>query len=117
MKDNLQRSFITENNKDQALVGCLLGDSSFEKTAISVMHSITHDDYVKLKYCEFSKHFLVGKLGVSSNWGSNPDPDLRKAMRFRIRKDTSRYSLDDYREIMLDKNGKRRIPVEYLDEL
>ena len=117
MKDNLQRSFITEENKDQALVGCLLGDSSFEKTAINIMHSIIHEDYVKLKYCEFSKYFLLGKMGVSSNWGSNPNPELRKAMRFRIRKDENRYSLNDFREIMLDENGKRRIPVEYLDEL
>ena len=119
MKDNLQRSFITDETKDQALVGCLLGDSSFEPTFINVMHSILYEDYLLQKYDGFSKFFNVGRIGISNNWGSNPNPELRKAVRFRILRDQSytKYALEDYREVMLDEDGRRQIPVAYLGDL
>ena len=120
-KVNQQQSLINNNTYKAALTGCLLGDSSFEKTFINVMHSIKNRDYVEFKYTEFSKFFNVGKIGISNNWGSNQDEALRKAVRFRILRDLSkqRYDLDYFYNILLSKSNpkKRCIPVDYLDEL
>jgi len=100
---------LNENNVSNALVGCILGDSSFEPTFINIMHSIIYKDYVDFKYNEFSRFFNVGKIGTSNNWGSNKNEELRKAKRFRILRGEN-YSLDDFRLNLLNENNKRIIP-------
>ena len=107
----MDKYLLNEDNIVYALIGCLLGDSSFEPNFINVMHSIIYKDYVEFKYREFSRFFNVGEIGTSNNWGSNKNEELRKAKRFRILRGDN-YSLDDFREILLDKDNKRKFPKD-----
>lgn len=105
-----------EFTRDEAIMflrGSMLGDMCIEKLgSIINTQSIIHEDYVKLKYDIFSKHFNCGKIGNSNNWGTNPDPKLRIAKRFRIYdKNLSK----EFKEIMYQ-SEKRFIPdIKFLD--
>ena len=103
---------ITEDTARKFLIGSILGDMCLEKNKnikarydIVNTQSIIHEDYVQLKYSIFSKFWNCGKIGISNNWGSNPDPNLRKAKRFRI------YEADliEYILNVSYKDGRRKI--------
>lgn len=117
--DNQQLSInlFTEENFKSALIGTLLGDTSIEARSgsFAITHSIIYEDYVQLKHDLFKKFTNVGKIGISNNWGSNPDESLRKAKRFRIYDKELR---DKFRGISYDKNLNRKIPNnEYINEI
>lgn len=85
---NIEKSFLLQNEDEciYALVGCLLGDSSIESKTkyIVTSHSIINKDYTVFKYNEFIRFLKIGTLGISNNYGTNPDLELRKSYRFRI---------------------------------
>jgi hypothetical protein len=111
-EDNLQRLTIKECN--EILFGCMLGDASIEKTFISIMHSIIYTDYIILKYTLLKKYFNLGNIGISNNWGTNKNKELRKGIRFRILR-SKENDLTFYKSNF--KNEKKNIiPLNYLKE-
>lgn len=112
--ENQQRSFLlNETNYKSSLLGCLIGDSSFEAQngSVSFQHSMKNEDYLDFKYNEFSRFFNTGKNSVTVNKKCNlkdEDETRRgKIKRFRIY-DTKK--TNEFKKILLDSDGNRQLP-------
>lgn len=98
---------FTREDTEKFLIGSLLGDMFIEGNAISNTQSIIHSDYSELKHLIFSKYYRTGKIGLSHNWGTNKDPELRVANRFRI---YDKNLTSKMKSLLYDSNNVKHIP-------
>lgn len=110
-----QRYLINQQNLDEALLGCLLGDSSFERnfSVLNFQHSLINEDYIDFKYREFSRFLNAGKLAINQNKKCNLKDEIierrGKIKRFRA---YGKESFIPLKKLVVNKRGKRKIPKD-----